>query len=58
MQIVQTVANRVLANVQKVIIGKQNEVRMTLVALLCEGHLLIDLQRGYVGRQGPENADG
>jgi len=42
MQIVQTVANRVLANVQKVIIGKQNEVRMTLVALLCEGHLLIE----------------
>ena len=42
MQIVQTVADRVLANVQKVIIGKQNEVRMTLVALLCEGHLLIE----------------
>ena len=42
MQIAQTVANRVLSNVQKVIVGKQNEVRMTLVALLCEGHLLIE----------------
>lgn len=42
MQIAQTVANRVLNNVQKVIVGKQNEVRMTLVALLCEGHLLIE----------------
>ena len=42
MEIVQTVASRLLANVQKVIIGKQNEVRMTLVALLCEGHLLIE----------------
>lgn len=42
MQSAQTVANRVLGNVQKVIVGKQNEVRMTLVALLCEGHLLIE----------------
>jgi len=42
MQSAQAVANRVLGNVQKVIVGKQNEVRMTLVALLCEGHLLIE----------------
>jgi MoxR-like ATPase len=42
MQIVQSLANRVLSNVQKIIIGKQNEVRLTIVALLCEGHLLIE----------------
>ena len=42
MQIVQSVANRVVNNVQTVIIGKQNEVRFTLLALLCEGHLLIE----------------
>ncbi|RIK41086.1 MAG: AAA family ATPase [Chloroflexi bacterium] len=42
MRIVQTVAERVLDNVQRVIVGKQNEVRMTLLALLCEGHLLIE----------------
>ncbi|MCX6044659.1 MAG: MoxR family ATPase [Chloroflexi bacterium] len=42
MQIVQALANRVLGNVQKIIIGKQNEVRLTIVALLCEGHLLIE----------------
>lgn len=42
MSIVQTVAERVLNNVQKVIVGKQNEVRLTLLALLCEGHLLIE----------------
>ncbi len=42
MQIAQALANRVLGNVQKVIIGKQNEVRLTIVALLCEGHLLIE----------------
>ncbi len=42
MQPVQTVANRIIENVQKVILGKDHEVRMTLVALLCEGHLLIE----------------
>lgn len=42
MEVVQSVANRVVENVQKVIIGKQSEVRLTLLALLCEGHLLIE----------------
>lgn len=42
MQSVQTIANRISENVQRVIIGKDHEVRMTLVALLCEGHLLIE----------------
>lgn len=42
MQIVQSVATRISANVQKVIIGKQSEIRFTLLALLCEGHLLIE----------------
>ena len=42
MQIVKSVANRISANVQKVIIGKQAEIRLTLLALLCEGHLLIE----------------
>jgi MoxR-like ATPase len=42
MRVVQTVAERLLENVQRVIVGKQNEARMTLLALLCEGHLLIE----------------
>jgi MoxR-like ATPase len=42
MQIVQLVANRISSNVQKVIIGKQAEIRLTMLALLCEGHLLIE----------------
>ncbi|MCB0122355.1 MAG: AAA family ATPase, partial [Caldilineaceae bacterium] len=42
MEIVQSVANRVLNNVQNVIIGKTSEIRLTLLALLCEGHLLIE----------------
>ena len=42
MQIVQTLANRVLSNVSQVIVGKDQEIRQTLLALLCEGHLLIE----------------
>ncbi|MBW7884516.1 MAG: MoxR family ATPase [Caldilineaceae bacterium] len=42
MEIVQSVANRVTDNVRQVIVGKDNEVRMTLLAMLCGGHLLIE----------------
>jgi MoxR-like ATPase len=33
---------RVAANVERVIVGKHREVRLALVALLCQGHLLIE----------------
>ncbi len=33
---------KVLANVERVIVGKHHEVRLALVALLCRGHLLIE----------------
>jgi MoxR-like ATPase len=36
------IAERILDNVQKVIIGKEAEVRLTVVCLLCAGHLLIE----------------
>ncbi|MCK9495721.1 MAG: MoxR family ATPase [Dehalococcoidia bacterium] len=36
------VAERVLANVERVIIGKNAEARVALVTLLCRGHLLIE----------------
>jgi MoxR-like ATPase len=39
---VQESAERVVANVERVIVGKHAEVRMALVALLCEGHILIE----------------
>jgi MoxR-like ATPase len=39
---VQELAERVVANVERVIVGKHAEVRMALVALLCEGHILIE----------------
>ena len=39
---VQTIADRVVSNVEKVIVGKHREVQLTLVALLCRGHVLIE----------------
>jgi MoxR-like ATPase len=42
MQEVQTVGQRIVDNVEKVIIGKHEEVQLGLIALLCQGHVLID----------------
>jgi MoxR-like ATPase len=39
---IQTAGDRVVANVERVIVGKHAEVRLALVALLCRGHLLIE----------------
>jgi len=39
---IQETGERVLANVEHVIVGKHHEVRLALVALLCRGHLLIE----------------
>jgi MoxR-like ATPase len=39
---VQASAQRILDNVERVIIGKHDEVQLTLIALLCQGHVLID----------------
>jgi MoxR-like ATPase len=36
------IAERIIENVQKVVIGKEGEVRLTVVCLLCAGHLLIE----------------
>jgi MoxR-like ATPase len=42
MTTIQETGEKVAANVERVIIGKSHEVRLTLVALLCRGHLLIE----------------
>lgn len=42
MNIVQSVAERILDNVSQVIIGKRNEIRLTILGLLCQGHILIE----------------
>ena len=39
---IQESGERVVANVERVIVGKHDEVRLALVALLCRGHLLIE----------------
>ncbi len=39
---IQESGERVVANVERVIVGKHHEVRLALVALLCRGHLLIE----------------
>ncbi|NLD72078.1 MAG: MoxR family ATPase [Chloroflexi bacterium] len=39
---IQDVAGRVVENVERVIIGKHEEVEMALVAMLCRGHVLIE----------------
>ncbi len=39
---VQTLAHAITANVARVILGKQSEIELALIALLCQGHLLIE----------------
>src|SRR5438552_18817615 len=36
------VAERIINNVEHVIIGKRKEIELTIVALLCRGHVLIE----------------
>lgn len=42
MNVVQQVAAKVVQNVEKVIVGKRKTVEETLIALLCQGHVLIE----------------
>jgi MoxR-like ATPase len=42
MKDVQATAEKVINNVEKVIIGKHDEIQFTVVGLLCRGHLLIE----------------
>ena len=39
---IKEVARRLRENIQKVIIGKDEMIELTLVAVLCEGHLLLE----------------
>jgi MoxR-like ATPase len=39
---VQTIAERIVNNVEKVIVGKHEVVQLTAIALFCEGHVLIE----------------
>src|SRR5688572_30570747 len=39
---IRAVAERVIANVERVIVGKHTEVELALTSLLCQGHILIE----------------
>jgi MoxR-like ATPase len=42
MQAVQRFTERLVANVEQVIVGKTEVIRLTVIGLLCQGHLLIE----------------
>lgn len=39
---IQDVGEKILQNVERVIIGKRKEITLTLIGLLCQGHILIE----------------
>ena len=39
---IEAVANRIVENVEKVIVGKHSAVQLTVLGLLCQGHILIE----------------
>ncbi len=39
---VQSLARQISANVERVILGKPHEIELVLIALLCQGHVLIE----------------
>lgn len=39
---VQEIANRIVENVETVIVGKRKELQLTVLGLLCQGHMLIE----------------
>ena len=42
MATVQEISNRIIENVEKVIIGKRAAIQLTVLGLLCQGHMLIE----------------
>jgi MoxR-like ATPase len=42
MEAVQSISEKLVGNVDSVIIGKSREVRLVLIALLCRGHVLVE----------------
>ncbi|MCL4560358.1 MAG: MoxR family ATPase [Chloroflexi bacterium] len=39
---IESLARRICDNVQKVIVGKEEVIQLTLVSVLCEGHILLE----------------
>jgi MoxR-like ATPase len=42
MTLVQTFSEKIVSNIEKVIIGKRSAVELAIISLLCQGHLLIE----------------
>jgi MoxR-like ATPase len=42
MELVQSFAEKVISNIEKVIVGKRSTVELAVAGLLCQGHLLIE----------------
>lgn len=42
MQETQSIAEQLIANVEKVIVGKKGSIRSVVIGLLCQGHVLIE----------------
>ncbi len=42
MTVVQEIAARIVENVERVIVGKREAVQLTMLGLLCQGHMLIE----------------
>jgi MoxR-like ATPase len=40
--LIQKITKRISDNIQKVIVGKENEIKLLMVAVLCEGHVLLE----------------
>ena len=39
---IQVTANRIVENIERVIVGKRSAVQLTVLGLLCQGHMLIE----------------
>ena len=39
---IQAFAEKVVPNIEKVIVGKRNSVELAVIGMLCQGHLLIE----------------
>jgi MoxR-like ATPase len=51
------IAERIIENIQRVIVGKGREVETAVIALLGQGHILIEDVPGVYGRIGVQSAD-
>lgn len=39
---IQSFSEKIISNIEKVIVGKRSAVELAIISLLCQGHLLIE----------------